>query len=73
MAISDAKRRADAKWNKANRKTVACTLSNAEHAAFKAYAEQNGMTISAALLEYVRKCIAEMEQTEQRGESTEQA
>lgn len=59
MAISEAKKRANAKWNKANTKNVACTVNLEEHAAFKAYAEKRGKTISALLLEYVRKCIAE--------------
>lgn len=59
MAISDAKKRADAKWHKANTKNLSCNVSLDEHAAFKRYAEQQGKTISAVLLEYVRSCIAE--------------
>lgn len=59
MAISDAKKRADAKWHRANRKNIACSVSLDEYTAFKRYAEQQGQTISAVLLEYVRSCIAE--------------
>lgn len=59
MALSEARKRANAKWNKANTKNAACTLTLEEHAAFKAYAEARGKTISALLLEYVRGCIAE--------------
>ena len=59
MAISEAKKRADAKWHKANTKSAACSLSLVEHAAFKAYAEARGKTISGLLLDYVRSCIAE--------------
>ncbi len=59
MAISESKKRADAKWHKANIKNAACSLSLEEHAAFKAYAEARGKTISGVLLEYVRRCIAE--------------
>lgn len=62
MATSEAQKRASAKWDKANTQTIACKLSKSEHAAFKAYAEQHGKTISGMLLEYVRKCIAEAEQ-----------
>lgn len=65
MAISEAKKRADAKWHKANIKTAACSLSLKEYAAFKAYAESKGKTISGLLLDYVRSCIAEnMEQND---------
>ena len=64
MATSEAQKKASAKWNKANTKNAACTLSLEEHAAFKAYAEARGKTISGLLLDYVRFCIAEdMEQT----------
>ena len=59
MATTDAQKRASAKWNTKN---IACTVNLEEHAAFKAYAERRGKTISAVLLEYVRKCISEDEQ-----------
>lgn len=63
MPKTDAQKRATAKWNKGNTKNAACTLSLSEHAAFKAYAEARGKTISGLLLDYVRSCIAEgMEQ-----------
>lgn len=62
MATSESQKKASAKWNKANTKNIACTVNLEEHAAFKAYAEQHGKTISGMLLEYVRKCIAEAEQ-----------
>lgn len=64
MAKTEAQRRANRKWDAANTKTAACKLSNAEHAAFKAYAEARGLTVSGALLEYVRDCIAGMEQND---------
>lgn len=59
MAVSDAQKRATAKWDKTNRKNVSCMISTAEHTAFKAYAEARGKTISGLLLDYVRSCIAE--------------
>lgn len=59
MAVSEAKKKANAKWNRANTKNAACTLTLAEHAALKAYAEARGKTISGLLLDYVRSCIAE--------------
>lgn len=56
---TEAQKRANAKWNKANRKNIACSVSLDEYDAFKRHAEQQGKTISAVLLEYVRSCIAE--------------
>lgn len=54
---TEAQKRANAKWNKANVKNLSCNVTVEEHAAFKRYAEQQGKTISAVLLEYVRSCI----------------
>ncbi len=68
MAVSEAQKRASAKWDKENTKIVSCKIKTKEHAAFKAYAEQHGKTVSGMLLSYIRDCIAEMEQQE----STEQ-
>lgn len=59
MATSESQKRASAKWNAKNQKTIACAVNLEEHAAFKAYAESKGKTISGMLLEYVRGCIAE--------------
>lgn len=56
---TEAQKRANAKWNKANRKNIACSVSLDEYDAFKKYAEYRGKTVSALLLEYVRGCIAE--------------
>lgn len=64
MPRTDAQRRANAKWDKENTMTAACKLRKDEHAAFKAYAEQHGKTISGMLLEYIRGCITDMEQNE---------
>lgn len=63
MAISDSQKRASAKWDKEHTRIVSCKLRTAEHAAFKAYAEARGKTISGVLLDYVRRCISDdMEQ-----------
>lgn len=62
MAVSEAHKRGNRKWDAANMKVASCKLLLEEHAAFKAYAEQHGKTISGMLLEYIRGCIADMEQ-----------
>lgn len=59
MATSEAQKRASAKWNAQNQKTIACAVNLEEHAAFKAYAQARGKTISGLLLDYVRRCITE--------------
>ena len=65
MAVSDAHRRGNAKWDKEISGLAPAKIRSEEHAAFKAYAEARGKTISGLLLEYVRGCIAEdMEQKE---------
>lgn len=66
MPLSEARKRANAKYQAEHQKTLACSVSTYEHAAFKAYAEARGKTISGLLLEYVRSCIAEG--TDQRPE-----
>lgn len=67
MAVSEARKRANTKWDAENMKTAGCRLTKTEHAAFRAYADARGKTISALLLEYVRSCITES--TEQKEDS----
>ena len=64
MSTSEAQKKANAKWKKANTKNITCQLSNEEYAAFKAYAERNGKTVSGMMLSYVRSCIAQVHQSE---------
>ena len=59
MAVSEAHKRGNRKWDAANMKVATCKLSLEEHAAFKAYAESRGKTISGVLLDYVRRCISD--------------
>lgn len=59
MAVSEAHKRGNAKWDKENMRVISCKIKAGEHAAFKAYAEARGKTISGLLLDYVRSCIAE--------------
>ncbi len=55
--VSEAKRRANTKWNKENIANIACSVRKTEAAAFKAYAAAQGKSASGLLLEFVRKCI----------------
>lgn len=57
MATSEAKRRANNKWNKENRVVFSCSTNKAEAAAFKVYAEREGKTPNALLKGYIMSCI----------------
>lgn len=57
VAISDARKRANTKWDKANTKIASCKMRTDEYNKFKKYAEDHGKTISGMLLDYVRSCI----------------
>lgn len=58
--ISEAKKRADAKWNKENRANVAACMSREEVEQFKRYAAQQGTTTNALIRQYVHQCISEL-------------
>lgn len=62
MAVSDAQKRAAAKWDKANRKNIACGVSLEQYEKFRQYAEQHGKTVTGMVKQLVLGCIADMEQ-----------
>lgn len=47
-----------AKWDRENMATCACKVKKSERDAFKAWAESHGLTVSGALLAYIRSCIS---------------
>ena len=57
MAKTEAQKRAIAKWEAKNTKTAACKLNIKEYELFKQWAEDHGLTVSGALLQYIRSCI----------------
>ena len=60
MPVSEAKRKANAKWKKENRITFGCSTNKTEAAAFRAYAEQQGKTPNALLKGFILSCIGSM-------------
>jgi predicted DNA-binding protein len=62
MAVSEARKRANAKWDKANRKNAACALSLEQYEKFRRYAEQHGKTVTGMVKSLILDCIADMEQ-----------
>lgn len=64
MAISEARKRANAKWDRENTKMASCKLNLAQYAQFQRYAEQHGKTVSGMVKQLVMDCITDMEQNE---------
>lgn len=56
--ITDAKRRANAKWNGENLGTLGCTVQKEKAEQFKAYAKSKNTTVNALLREFVDSCLA---------------
>lgn len=61
MPVSEAKKAANAKWNKGNMITLGCSVKREEAEAFKTYAEKRGKKSNAILKEHVMACIKEDE------------
>lgn len=57
MAVSEAHKRANMKWDKKNMMTLGVRLKKKEALAFKEYAAGQGKTANAVLKEYVFKCL----------------
>ena len=59
MALSEARKRANAKWDKAHTTTVSVKLTNDLAAAFSAACQQLGVTRGEVLRRAIRACIAQ--------------
>ena len=59
MAVSDAKKKANAKWDSENMATLACKVKKRQADMFKAYCADTGNTSNAVLRDYVLRCIGE--------------
>lgn len=56
MAISEAKRKANKKWNAENLATLACQLNKKDAEIFKKYCNSIGSTPNSTLKSYVLEC-----------------
>lgn len=65
MAISDAKRKANAKWDSENMATLACKVKKEQATQFRAYCSAKGETVNAVLQGYVLSCVGEAPETPQ--------
>ena len=59
MPISDAKKKANARWDSENMATIGCKLKKSQAEKFKDYCRQKGKTSNAVLRDYVLDCIGE--------------
>lgn len=59
MAVSNAKKKANAKWDSENMTTLACKIKREQADKFKAYCTGIGKTSNAILRDYVLNCIGE--------------
>lgn len=58
-ARTDAERRAQNKWDQANRVTLGVRVGKADGEAFRAWCAARGITVNAALSAYVADCLRE--------------
>ena len=56
-ARTDAERRAQNKWDQANRVTLGVRVGKADGEAFRAWCAARGVTVNAALASYVADCL----------------
>lgn len=59
MAVSEAKKKANAKWDSENMATLGVRLKREQAEAFKEYCVKQGKTSNAVLREFVLDCIGE--------------
>jgi hypothetical protein len=57
--VSDARRKANDKWDKENMATLGCKVKKEQATAFKDYAAGQGKTANTMLRDYVLDCIGE--------------
>ena len=61
MAVSEAQKRASAKYQEKNIASLACRVKKEHAERFKAYCEEQGKTSNAVLRKFVMECIGEQD------------
>lgn len=71
MAVSEAQKRARAKWDSANMASLACRVKLETANAFRELCEQRGTTVSMALATFIKGELAAAQQTHPVGDCAE--
>ena len=58
MAVSESRKKANAKWDAANMATLAVRVKKEMADQFRAYCTVKGVTVNTELREYVQSCVA---------------
>lgn len=61
MPVSEAKKKANAKWDSENMSTLSCKVKKEQAERFKDYCKQKGKTSNSMLRDYVMECIEKKE------------
>ena len=68
MPMTEKKRRTDAAWKRKTKKRLGVTLYKGDAEAFEEYCAARGLSVNAALREYVAACIGRPLEKRTRGE-----
>ena len=64
MAVTESRKKANAKWDSENMTTLGCRVKKDQADKFKAYCAEIGKTSNAVLRDYVLDCIEEKQNAE---------
>ena len=67
MALSEKKKASNARWDRQNYKRIGVKLYKSDAAAFEEYCNARGLSVNAALREYVAACIGRPLEKRTRG------
>lgn len=71
MALTEARKRANAKWDKANMASLSCRVKMDTANAFRELCEQRGTTVSMALSTFIKSELAAAQQAHPVGDCAE--
>jgi len=64
MAVTESRKKANAKWDAENMMTLGCRVKKDQAEKFKTYCAEIGKTSNAVLRDYVLDCIEEKQNAE---------
>ena len=64
MAVTESRKKANAKWDAENMTTLGCRVKKDQAERFKVYCAEIGKTSNAVLRDYVLDCIEEKQNAE---------